>query len=65
MGLLDSVKGLRKKAKNIDGMRKGVVSQGIERAATVIDQKTGGEHSSQIRQAANFIEDAAERIQRD
>jgi hypothetical protein len=46
MGLMDRVKGLV-------GDHKEQVEQGIDKAARIADEKTGGSHSDQIRSAAD------------
>jgi MT0933-like antitoxin protein len=46
MGLMDRVKGLV-------GDHKEQVEQGIDNAARIADEKTGGSHSDQIRSAAD------------
>ena len=44
--------GIFDKAKDLVNEHNDKVDQGIDKAADMIDQKTGGQHSSQIDQAA-------------
>ena len=46
MGLMDRVKGLV-------GDHKDQVEKGIDKAAGIVDEKTGGSHSDQIRSTAD------------
>ena len=55
MGLLDRIKGaLQGKSKQ--------VSSGIDKAADVIDDKTGGKHTEKIDDAADKAKDFVEKL---
>ena len=38
------------------------IDQAIERGAEFIDEKTGGKHSEQINQAADFVKDKVDNL---
>jgi hypothetical protein len=56
MGLLDTIKSaLKGKDKETDA--------GIDKAADVVDEKTGGEHTETIDDAAEKAKDVADKLQ--
>jgi ABC-type transporter Mla subunit MlaD len=56
MGLLDTIKSaLKGKDKEIDA--------GIDKAADVVDDKTGGQHTEKIDDAAEKAKDVADKLQ--
>ncbi|HYI56959.1 MAG TPA: antitoxin [Microlunatus sp.] len=50
--------GIFDKAKDLLNKHDDKVDQGIDKAAEIIDQKTGGQHTEQIRQGAQQAKDA-------
>lgn len=50
--------GIFDKAKDLLNEHNETVDQGIDKAADLIDQKTGGQHSQQIDQAVDKVKDA-------
>ena len=50
--------GIFDKAKDLLNEHNEQVDQGIDKAADLIDEKTGGQHSQQIDQAAAKVKDA-------
>jgi hypothetical protein len=50
--------GIFDKAKDLANEHNDQVDQGIDKAAEIIDQKTGGEHSQQIQEGAQRADDA-------
>lgn len=50
--------GIFDKAKDALNEHNAAVDQGIDKAADLIDEKTGGQHSQQIDQAAAKVKDA-------
>ena len=58
MGLMDKVSGMLKgKGKQVD--------DAIDKAANVIDDKTGGKYSDKIDSAAEKAKDAADKLDKD
>jgi hypothetical protein len=58
MGLMDRVKGLV-------GDHKDQVEQGIDKAARIADEKTGGSRSDQIRSAADKSKEEIDKLGED
>jgi MT0933-like antitoxin protein len=60
MGLADSLKDLRKKAEDAAVEHKDQLQEGVQRAQTVADQRTGGKYHEQIHKvggkASAFLE---------
>ena len=55
MGLLDTIKGaLKGKSKQVES--------GIDKAADVVDDKTGGKHTEKIEDAADKAKDVVEEL---
>jgi hypothetical protein len=55
MGLLDTIKGaLKGKGKQVD--------QGIDKVAEVVDDKTGGQHTEKIEDAASKAKEIADQL---
>ena len=55
MGLLDTIKGaLQGKSKQ--------VNSGIDKAADVVDDKTGGKHTEKIDDAAEKVKDVVDKL---
>ncbi len=50
MGIFDQIKGAA-------DSHEAQVEQGIDQAGNVIDEKTGGQHASQVDQAQDFLKD--------
>jgi hypothetical protein len=50
--------GIFDKAKDLAGEHGEQVDQGIDKAAELIDEKTGGQHTEQIEQGAQQAKDA-------
>jgi len=70
MGLMDSVRRLASK-KNID-KAKGLVAKNadkisgtVDKAATTIDQKTGGKHSEKLDKVTKAVDDNLEKLKGD
>lgn len=63
MGLTDDAKGMFDKAKDAVADNKDQVSGGIDKAADLADDKTGGKYSDQIDQAAEKAKDAVEGLE--
>ncbi|MEU8549363.1 antitoxin [Streptomyces roseoverticillatus] len=66
MGLLDTLKAKIGPAKDKIGdlaqQHGGKIEQGLEKAAKVVDEKTKGKYSSQIRTGTGKAKDAIERL---
>jgi len=54
--------GIFDKAKEMLGDNQEGVEQGIDKAADFVDEKTGGQHSEQIDQGADFVKDQARNL---
>jgi hypothetical protein len=50
--------GIFDKAKDLASEHDDKVDQGIDKAAEIIDEKTGGQHTEQIQQGAEQAKDA-------
>jgi hypothetical protein len=54
--------GIFDKAKDLINEHNDKVDQGIDKAAEIIDQKTGGQHSEQIQQGAQQAKDTMDDV---
>ena len=59
MGFLDKLKGTVGKAVDDHGDK---IAQGIDKAADVVDQKTGGKHHDKIAQGTDKAKDALDKL---
>ncbi|HEY9292618.1 MAG TPA: antitoxin [Microlunatus sp.] len=57
--------GIFDKAKDLLGDNKDKVQEGIDKAADVIDEKTGGDHIDKIEQGAEMAKDKADELLND
>lgn len=58
MGLFDKFKGSADDAKKFAGDHADQIESGIDKAADVVDDKTGGKHTDKIDKAADKAKDA-------
>lgn len=65
MGIFDKLKGLGKKAEDLADQHEDKIVDGIDKAADVIDDKTGGKHSDKIDQGADKAKDAVRKMAAD
>ncbi|KAA3640588.1 MAG: antitoxin [Armatimonadetes bacterium] len=65
MGFMDSVKGMVSKGKDLAGDHADKVQDGIDKAADVADDKTGGKYSDQIDSGAEKAKDFVEGLDDD
>ncbi|HEU5483594.1 MAG TPA: antitoxin [Microlunatus sp.] len=54
--------GIFDKAKDLINEHNDKVDQGIDKAAEIIDQKTGGQHSEQVKQGAQQAKNAMDDV---
>lgn len=52
--------GIFDKAKDLANQHNAQVDQGIDKAAEIIDQKTGGQHTDKIQEGAQQAKDAVD-----
>lgn len=62
MGFLDKLKGLGKKANDLADQHEDKIVDGIDKAADVVDDKTGGKHTDKIDQGADKAKDAVRKM---
>jgi hypothetical protein len=62
MGIFDRVKKLGDQAKGLVSGHKDQVEKGIDKAADVIDDKTGGKHAEKIDDAVDKAKDAIKKL---
>lgn len=60
MGFMDSVKGMFSKGKDMAGEHADKIQGGIDKAADVADDKTGGKYSDKIDTGAKKAKDLIE-----
>ena len=65
MGFMDSVKGMVSKGKDMAGQHGDKVQGGIDKAADVVDDKTGGKYSDKIDSGADKAKDLIEGLDGD
>ncbi|HET8896099.1 MAG TPA: antitoxin [Protaetiibacter sp.] len=62
MGFLDKLKGSAKKAKSSAAEHTDAVSDGIDKSAEFVDDKTGGAHTDKIEAAADKAKDVVDKL---
>lgn len=62
MGLFDKLKGVRSKAAAAVDEHEEKIDDAIDRAADLVDDKTGGKHAEKIDKAAEKAKDAVEKL---
>jgi hypothetical protein len=62
MGLLDKLKGSKKKVASTVREHEDQIDEGIDKAADFIDDKTGGKHTDKIEGAAEKAKGAVDKL---
>lgn len=62
MGFLDKLKGTKSKAAKLVAENEDKIDDGIDKAADLVDDKTGGKHTDKIDSAAEKAKDAVDKL---